>query len=51
MNEGSGAVLSPCGRYRYQLWRRWADGPAVLFADALRAFAAGADIEDCFLPL
>lgn len=25
------AVLSPCGRYRYELWRRWAEGPQVLF--------------------
>lgn len=25
------AVLSPCGQYRYELWRRWADGPHVLF--------------------
>jgi len=25
------AVLSPCGLYRYELWRRWSDGPHVLF--------------------
>jgi hypothetical protein len=25
------ARLSCCGRYRYALWRRWADGPQVLF--------------------
>ncbi len=25
------AVLSPCGRYRYRLERRWAPGPAVVF--------------------
>lgn len=25
------AVLSSCGQYRYELWRRWADGPHVLF--------------------
>jgi hypothetical protein len=24
--ERSGAVLTPCGRYRYLLWRRWDDG-------------------------
>jgi len=28
---GSGAEISDCQRYRYALWRRWADGPAVLF--------------------
>lgn len=25
------AVLSPCRRYRYELWRRWSDAPAVVF--------------------
>lgn len=25
------ARLSECGRYRYELWRRWEDGPHVLF--------------------
>jgi hypothetical protein len=25
------ACISRCGRYRYALWRRWADGPQVLF--------------------
>ncbi|HEX7157012.1 MAG TPA: DUF1643 domain-containing protein [Burkholderiaceae bacterium] len=28
--EGA-ARVSRCGRYRYALWRRWADGPQVLF--------------------
>lgn len=23
------AVISPCGRYRYRLDRRWADGPSI----------------------
>lgn len=27
----TGAVISPCGRYRYRLWRRWAEGPHVLW--------------------
>lgn len=27
----STAVFSPCRRYRYELWRRWAKGPAVAF--------------------
>jgi hypothetical protein len=25
------AALSQCRRYRYALWRKWADGPQVLF--------------------
>jgi len=38
-----GVILSDCARYRYALWRRWVQGPAVLFiglnpstADALQ---------------
>lgn len=27
----SGAVFSPCCGYRYRLWRRWGDGPTLLF--------------------
>lgn len=27
----SSAVLSDCGRYRYELWRRWGEGAHVLF--------------------
>jgi len=27
----SGAAFSPCGRYRYRLWRRWRDGPHLLW--------------------
>lgn len=29
--QGSGASISACGRYRYWLMRRWADGPRALF--------------------
>jgi hypothetical protein len=25
------AVFSPCRRYRYELWRRWEDGPYCMF--------------------
>ena len=27
----AGAVFSRCGRWRYVLWRRWGEGPAVNF--------------------
>lgn len=27
----SGAVFSPCCRWRYRLWRRWGDGPMINF--------------------
>lgn len=27
----SSAVFSPCRRYRYELWRRWTEGPFVQF--------------------
>lgn len=26
-----GAIFSPCGQYRYLLWRRWGDGPKMLW--------------------
>lgn len=28
---GSRAEISECGLYRYGLWRKWSDGPQVLF--------------------
>lgn len=28
-DDSRGAVLSPCGQYRYDLWRRWDDGPLM----------------------
>ena len=31
MPPASGAVFDASGRYRYRLWRRWADGEVVLF--------------------
>lgn len=28
-NQDAGAIFSPCGRYRYRLWRHWSDGPSI----------------------
>jgi len=42
----SGAVLSPCGRYRYRLWRRWdATKPRVVFV-MLNPSTADASVDD-----
>lgn len=30
-DERTGAHFSPCGRYRYRLWRFWGVGPAVVW--------------------
>lgn len=40
-----GADLSPCGRYRYRLWRRWGSGDSALFV-MLNPSTADADIDD-----
>ena len=30
--DDTGAAISPCGRYRYALWRKWSDmGPLATF--------------------
>lgn len=39
------AVISECGRYRYELTRRWDDGPVLEF-DMLNPSTAGADYDD-----
>ncbi len=41
-----GADISPCGRYRYSLWRTWDESkPAVLFV-MLNPSTADADVDD-----
>lgn len=41
-----GAVLSPCGTYRYELTRRWADGDDIVTWIMLNPSTADADIDD-----
>lgn len=31
LDTNRGAIVSDCGLYRYQLWRRWAHGPEMVF--------------------
>jgi hypothetical protein len=41
-----GATLSPCGTYRYELTRRWADGDDIVTWIMLNPSTADADIDD-----
>ena len=44
-----GAALSPCGRYRYRLWRDWTAGwaaPRVLAVTGLNPSTADANVDD-----
>lgn len=39
------AILSPCGRYRYRLWRKWGEGSPLLFV-MFNPSTADADVDD-----
>ena len=41
----SGAEFSPCGLYRYSLWRTWSDAPPLVFC-MLNPSTAGAELND-----
>jgi len=41
----TGALFSPCGEYRYTLWRQWDDGPTLL-AVLLNPSTADATVND-----
>lgn len=43
--ESRGALLSDCGTYRYNLWRRWGDGLLMGFC-MLNPSTADADVDD-----
>lgn len=44
-DDGSGAWLSPCGAYRFVLWRMWAKGPRLNFV-MLNPSTADAEVDD-----
>lgn len=45
MSMESGAILSPCGAYRYQLWRKWSNDPLLAFV-MLNPSTADASVND-----
>jgi hypothetical protein len=45
-NTGTGAIFSPCGRYRYLLWRKWGTGNRIICFGALNPSIASAEVLD-----
>jgi hypothetical protein len=43
--DQSHAIFSPCGQYRYVLWRKWSDRPKVMFV-GLNPSTANATSDD-----
>jgi hypothetical protein len=46
VSDGSGALLSDCGRYRYRLWRLWDSEAPVMTWVMLNPSTADADVDD-----
>ena len=46
LTEPAGAIFSPCGRFRFALWRRWNLNLPVLAFGCLNPSKAGVEIED-----
>jgi hypothetical protein len=44
--EKSGAIISPCGAYRYHLWRRWDDCLPTMVWVMLNPSTADASVDD-----
>jgi hypothetical protein len=44
--ERSGAILSPCGTYRYHLWRRWDENLPTMCWVMLNPSTADATVDD-----
>jgi len=44
MNRG--AIISPCGKFRYALWRQWSEGGRTLLFVMLNPSTADADVDD-----
>lgn len=44
--DAKGAIFSPCGRYRYLLWRKWGIGDRMICYVGLNPSIAGAEILD-----